>query len=176
MHAMTIFLESPWPAISIGLFLEAVLVFALLRTGRGAIFAAMAVVALLTGGGVLLDWLVVTDGEEVAATIERGRLAVEANDLERVFTFISPSAELARTQARGVRRLGEFSEIKVKGLTVQVNRQANPATATAHFTAHVHVRDPKGLYDGPGFADVHLEFRLEDGRWLVTQYKAEERL
>jgi hypothetical protein len=172
--AMTIFLESPWPAIGIGVFLEAVLVLLLLRSGRGILLAAMAGVAILTLGGVLLDWAVVTDREQVAATIQGGKMAVEANDLDRVFTYISPAAETVRTEARAVHRLGEFSDIRIHGLDIQVNRQVDPPTATAHFTAIANIKDRRaGLFDGTGLSGVHLQFHLESGRWLVTDFKVE---
>jgi hypothetical protein len=47
---MAVFLERPWPASGIGVFLKAVLALLLWRSGWGVLLVAMVL------GGVLLDW------------------------------------------------------------------------------------------------------------------------
>ena len=80
---MSIFLDSPWPAILFGIIGEAVLAVMLLRSGRGVLLGAMAGVLALSLAGVGVERLVVTDNKLIAAVIYDAAAALEANDLPR---------------------------------------------------------------------------------------------
>ena len=77
--------------------MEVVLVIALLSTGRALLLAAIAGVAVL--GGVLLvaERMIVTETEQVEATLDELSAALVSNDLPAVLRFIAPAAtEVAR--------------------------------------------------------------------------------
>src|SRR5262245_57578573 len=92
---MTIFLESPWPAIAIGVALELLLAFALVQTGKGKLIAVMVVVALATVGLVVVERMIVTPREEVEDFLYETARLLETNN---------PPAVLARFSALSPRR------------------------------------------------------------------------
>src|SRR5262245_54422670 len=96
---MIAFLESPWPALWLGLLAEALLGLAWYQTGNKRLFQAMVgalVVMLLL---LALELLVVTDREAVSNTLEDTANAMETNDLNQVLAFIAPEATKLRTDA-----------------------------------------------------------------------------
>jgi hypothetical protein len=93
---MAIFVESPWPILFIGIAIEAVLAFLLLRTGLGKYLIAMIGVALLVVAGLIVERLVVTDREAVEQTLDTAVAAARRNDLEGALNCISPSAQEPR--------------------------------------------------------------------------------
>jgi hypothetical protein len=168
---MMFFVESPWPILFIGIAVEAVLAFLLLRTGLGKFLIAMIVVAVLVAIGLVIEHFVVTDRKAVAQTLNAAVTAVRHNDLQGALACISPSDHKARTFTTWVFGRIEFQEAHINGLEVNVNRLTSPPTAEAKFTAVGKGKDRKGEWPYQGFARrVTLTLRLEGGRWLVTGY------
>jgi len=169
---MTSLLEDPLPILFLGILVEAALGVALVRTGRGVLLGAMAGVLALVLAGVGLEWLVVTEREEVEATLDCGIEALEANDLEAVLACCSPSAEHTRHEARRALDWVEFIDIRITDLDITINRLTSPPTAKAEFIAMVSARDRKqffGEYARPiGFT---LTLRPYDGGWLVEGHE-----
>ena len=98
--------EGPWPILLTGLVLEAILLIALVRTGRGALMWAIAGLGLLTAGLLVLERVIVTDNELISQTLDGLAAAAETNDLNAVFAFIAPDAEPVRRMATdGLRRV-----------------------------------------------------------------------
>ncbi|HYW78966.1 MAG TPA: hypothetical protein VE890_05285 [Thermoguttaceae bacterium] len=166
---MTALLESPLPILLFGIVVLAGLGIALLRTGRGVLLAAMAGVVLLVAAGLALEWLVVTDGERIEATLEGVAEAIQANDLERTQAYCTESNTQSRSEAARAMRMVEFTEIKITDLDITVNDLTSPPTATALFTARVTARDKAGLFDGaPHLIGFTLKLRRESGDWLIS--------
>ncbi len=169
-----IFLESPWPILFIGIAVEAVLAVALLRTGRGHLLWAMIGVALFTIAGLIVERLVVTEGEAVEQTLDAAADAVLANDLDRLLDCISPTAEKTRSDARWVFGQVEVTSIYLHNLEITINHRSSPATATARFQAigqgrFRRIEVPYRSYTRA----VTVQFRLEGQRWLVYDYHIE---
>jgi hypothetical protein len=167
------FFEDPSTFILAGLLIEALLVVALVKTGRGVLILAMVGVLALVGLGLLVEHLVVTDHEQIEATLDGVTSALEANDVEGVLSFIDPAAGAMRANVRMALAGAHITDARVYDLVVEVNRQANPPTAQADFTGRV-----KGNYrgesaDGEGMLlrKFTVDFRLHGDRWLMTAYE-----
>jgi hypothetical protein len=168
---MITLVENPMPAIVSGLVVAAVLAVILVRTGRGAIFAAMGVVLALTGLAVLVEWLVVTERERVEAVIYGGAAAVEANDHARLKQYLAPEAAQLRNWAGQLFRRLEFTSVRLSRLEIRIIRHTSPPTAKAEVSALVSFQDrlgeaPYRAYPAHGM----VELRLIDDQWLVTGY------
>jgi hypothetical protein len=165
-------LEDPTPIILAGIAIEAVLGILLLRSGRGVFLVAMGVVALLALLGVAVEWLVVTDTEQVENLIEAGRVATEKNDVNAALALVDPAAaEVVGQVRRGFQEV-KFEEVKVRGLTIAVNHGTQPSTAQANFTvlATFDARHGNVPYRNVlGTAMAKLQ-RFGD-RWLVTDLR-----
>lgn len=169
---MTIFLESPWPAILMGIVAEAILGAVLVTTRRAMLLGAMAAVLVVALLGVALELLVVTEREQVEASLDGIVAALNANDLDRLLRdYIAPDAY--RTRARASWALGrvEIQQAKYHNLRVTINKLTSPPTADVEFYGVVYYRDrlgeiPREYYS----AQFVAEFELRDGRWMVTDH------
>ncbi len=167
---MTQLVESPWPALTFGIIALAVLAVVMLRTGRGVILFGMGGVVFLVLLLVGLEWLVVTDREKVENTLHAAAAAIEANDVDRLFQFISPRASFTPQRARHALRQVEFSEARIKNVEVEINELTSPPTAKAKLLAIFSAVDRtlQVPYTGVRIPmNVQLQ-REEDGRWLIT--------
>ena len=161
---MTWLLESPWPAIVLGVGLEISLAIWFVRSGRAAALGAMAVVAALTLGLVLLARYDVTDAEAVEDTLEEARVTLEANDVPRMlalFTHDSPR----RAEVQSILSRVTVREARIAGdLEIALEPPAAPQTAVASFTGRVEARDTRG--------QIPYENML--GRFRVTLHRTND--
>ncbi|MGD9721617.1 MAG: hypothetical protein AB7O59_05985 [Pirellulales bacterium] len=169
---MTWLLESPWPAITLGVVLELALGIALVRTGRGMLLVVMAAVLLGTLGLVLVERLVVTEREAVENTLEAAAAALETNDPAAVLALFTPdsprraqvTSALARYRVRAAHIGGD--------LEVASNRLTIPPSARAYFTGRVEGSDSRG--DVP-YDNLIAKFKVTlhpsgDG-WLIHDFE-----
>jgi hypothetical protein len=168
---MSIFLESPWPAVCLGLVAEVVLGIMLWRTGRGVLLGAMGGVLVLALGGVLLAHLVVTDSKRIKVTLHEAAAAVEANDLARLNTYLTDDVANLRTLASFAMQRVTFTQVRLNKIELRIDQQTNPSTATAEIWVTVWFHDRKGEYpyeSYPASGTVHL--RRDGQRWLITNF------
>jgi hypothetical protein len=151
---MTTLLENPWPVIVLGILVEAVLGVVLLRTGRGVWLWPMVGVLLLAVAGVGLEWLVVTDAEEVEATL----LAESAGESQALLRW-------------AINRV-DFTDVKITHLEVDVNYYGSPPRAEARLNAFVRFRDRTGQipYENRPVAFT-IELCRQSDRWLITGHQ-----
>ncbi len=172
---MTWLSEDSTPAIVVGLIVEAILLLALVKTGRRPLAYAMAAVALLVGGIVWIEKHTVTDTKLIRATLDQGVVALEHNDLPGLLAIISTSPAAAPTRASAISVAHQITveSASISGIEIKVNRFNNPPAATAELTGHLtgHVRS--GLYPYDHFPPMHIRanFRLENDRWLIESYE-----
>ena len=162
-------LEDPTPIIFLGIVVEAVLGVILLRTGRGVLLLAMGGVLAFVLAGVALEWIVVTEFERVEATLDGAAAALEANDPERIFSYISPSATRSRARANEAVSRFEVTKVRIRNLRIKVNKLTSPPSAKATFDGFVWLNDRRGELLHHTYAGrLTVEFRLEGDRWLIT--------
>jgi len=169
---MSLFLESPLPIILIGIVIEAVLGAVLVGTRRAALIWAMVGVLVLVGLGVLVERLVETDNERIEAALDGAAAALEANDYDRLFSYIAPSAAGTRSRAMQVKDSVQFTSVSLRGLEIgPINRLTSPPSVETRFTGVFAFRDRKGVYPYEhhvlGFI---VGLRQEGDRWLITDH------
>jgi hypothetical protein len=170
---MSLLLESPWPALVIGVIVEAVLAIAFLRTGLAKILIAMAGVLAITLLLLLVERVVVTEFEEIEDTLYAAAAAIEAGDVQRVVDYVSPQAPELKQYAERALRQFTLSEVRIgNDLKVQVNPLASPRSADVHFTVKITGRDRKGSIPGGTILErADLTLHKIDGRWYVADYQ-----
>ncbi len=172
---MSIFIESPWPAILLGILGEAILAVLLVRTGRGALLWAMAGVLAASLLGVAVERLVVTDSKLIKAVLYDTRDALEANDLKRVWAHVAAEDTNTRQRAREVLSQGEITELKITYLTIDINRLTSPPTAKAMLNVRVTGRDKRGEISGlTGVGKISVDLRRDPDPigWIITGHEA----
>jgi ketosteroid isomerase-like protein len=159
---MTWFFEGPWPILVTGIVLEAIVIVALVRTGRAALVWAVVGVGLVTGGLLVVERLVVTDNERIRETLDGVAAAAAANDLDGVLAYIGPDAKEVRKLATDSLRRIKVREAKVgNDLSIVITHQGGAPSALATFTGRIR-------------AEVHVEALGHDtyvGRFTVGLVK-----
>jgi flagellar motor component MotA len=171
---MTYFTEDSMWMIFLGVAVIAVLGAVLFRTGRGYALWAMIGVAVLVVVGVTVEKLIVTEKEEVENTLDDIAAAMEANDLQKLLTYIAPSDKTSRIQATWAMDRCEIRSASILQLDVTVNRLTSPHTAQARFVGIIRYHDRKGQSPyGTHKSTFTVSFEKQGGRWIVTGYKTD---
>ena len=168
---MSWFVEDSTPVLVWGAILEAILIFALVKSGRLWLLYAMAGLALVVGGIVWHEKHTITDAKQIRSTLNEAAAAMERNDLPAVLQFVSPTAADVRQQANLIASGFKIDDIHLADLKIQVNRFNNPPSATVDFFVRVGGAARAG--DFPLTAVLpraQVMLRLENGRWLVSKY------
>ncbi len=144
-----------------------------LQTRQRHALGAVLVTLGLTGVGLLVERLVVTDAEQVRTTLRWIAERIEQNDLPAVLRAISETAPALRQEATDVLSQVDVEEISIKrNLRVQVVRRANRTTAEARFNAVATASDRQGTFGTqviPRFLVVR--FLWEHDAWKVIDYQ-----
>lgn len=168
---MSWLVESPWPALMLGLIVEIVLALVLVRTARRGVLVAMIGVLVLTAGLLLVERIVVTDREAVENALADISASLESNDVPAVMAAIAVDCprrgEVQSTLPRFVIR-----EAHIGGdLEVRFNALLSPPTAVAYFTGRVAARDKRGEVPYEQMIrKFKVTLRKQGDRWLVIDY------
>ena len=166
--------EDPTMLIASGVLIEALLAVALVKSGRLVLLLAMAGVLALVLAGVFVERLVVTEREQIEATLDGVSRELEANNLEGVLSWIDPAADGMRQDVRARVSQARIREVRVFDLNIDINHYVTPPTAQAHFTGRI-----RGTYRGEAPASgegmllrrLTVDFRQAGDRWLITDYQ-----
>lgn len=169
---MAIFTESIlfWILLSLSVFGLGLCIYQGQRKHKTLlVFGGIAIAVLILG-----CWLVFvldTDRKAIFQTIEKIRVAVEANDRDEVLKYVVPEAAKLREQGKQL-----FEQVLIRKANV-VNIQLEPIN---YFTANPYVRATfRGTVFGKSreYEDTEfsmsaefreVEFELRDGQWMVT--------
>jgi ketosteroid isomerase-like protein len=162
--------EGPWPILLTALVLEAILLIALVRTGRAVLLWAIGGLGLLAAGLLVLERAIVTENERISAALDGLAVAAEANDLEAVLSFIAPDADPVRRMAiDGLRRV-KVREAKIgNDLVIRITQQGGAPSALATFTGRFRLesnREALGHENFVGRFQVGLVKRGD--KWLIV--------
>lgn len=166
--------EDPTLLIASGALIEALLAVALVKSGRAVLLLVMVGVLALILGGVLVERLVVTEREQIEATLDGVSHELEANDVEGVLSWIDPQAQALRAEVRDKVPQARITEVRLFDLRINVNHYVTPPTAAAEFTGRI-----RGAYRGQAPASgegmvlrrLTVDFRRQGDRWLITGYQ-----
>jgi hypothetical protein len=171
---MTWFLESPWPALLIGGLATAILASGWLHTGRQALLYLMLVCILLTVGAVVLERAIVTDREQVDATLHEIARLVEKNDVPAVLRHAYSGSPAVRAQAAAELPRYKFQTVTIaRNLEIKMFPKHLPPKATAEFNVIVRAGLADGSWgdqSGVRFVEVTL-FQEPTGEWRVASYE-----
>jgi hypothetical protein len=120
-----------------------------------------------------VERLVVTDREQVEATLDELMAAVEANDVPAALAFIDPAAVDMRADAQALMPTVKVDTARATSVEVELNEQATPPTATSRFRGKL-----LGLHPRSGTPITYVNQQIDvqwikrDGRWLADGYTA----
>jgi hypothetical protein len=160
------------PVIFLGIIAEAVLATMLVSTRQLAIIWAMLGVLVLVFAGVALEMLVVTEVEQVEATLDGVTEALEDNDVERLLNdYVHSSAMNTRRRAITAMQMVEITSAKISGLEISINRLTSPPTAEAQFRGVVRFEPLSEMIHYRYYAaNFDVQLRQDRDRWLITDH------
>ena len=171
---MTSLMETPLPAILMGGLMAAMLGSGWLRTGKQWLLYLMIGVILLTVGAVFLERAVITDREQVAATLHEIADLVERNEIDAALEYAHSSWPEVRSQATGELPPYVFREVSIRrNLKIEVFPEHIPPEATAEFNVLVvfGTRD-HFVEETRALRFVKVTFLKEEtGEWRVADYE-----
>jgi hypothetical protein len=167
---MNWFFEGPWAILLTGGVLEATLLIALVRTGRGALVGAIAGVGLLTAGLLVLERSIVTDNERISDTLDGLAAAAVANDLDGLLSFIAPEADQVRRLATDSLRRVTIREAKIgNDLMIKITQQGGAPSALATFTGRFRVESHREALGHDAFIGRFRVGLVKQGdKWLIV--------
>jgi len=169
-----LFLEHSGPILLVGVILEVIFGSILVRTGRGVWLGPMIGVLLLTLGGVFLERWIETPKEQVAGVLYGAASAIEHNDVEGLFEYISPTARYTPQRARSVLQQYRFQQARITHLEIEINPLTSPPTATAHLVGWINIEDTQGQPFYAGRITLEVQLRWEKDRWRITGHQEQE--
>lgn len=164
-------LESPWPALSLGVVLELILAIVLVRTGRSIVLVAMVVVLLVTSGFVLLERWVVTQQEEIENALQRAEATLERNDAPAVLALFTQNSPRRNEVANVLARFHVRDAHIGRDLEIAPDVSTDPPSVRASFTGRVEGSDSRGEVP---YEQVIRKFTVTLHRvgdqWLIHDY------
>lgn len=174
---MSWLVENPMPVIYVTVVVQLILVGILVLTGRGVLLFAMLGVGAVAGLLLLVEYVVVTDVEQIQDTLAATAAAIATNDANAVKEFVA--AEDTRTRNAIDNLYDDFyiERVSIKSnLKIEVT-PAEPPTALATFNAVAVGGEQRSGTRGvtvPRFLKVSL--RKDGDRWLITDHEHRDAL
>ena len=166
--------ENPLPIVFVGVLVFAVLLAVWTQQRKRKWVVAMICTVAVVICGIILEIVVVTDGEEVAATIHQIANDMESNNVPAVLGHISTSAGTLQANAEAILKKVKVDKVSVKrNLTVTVSDSATRKSAIAKFNAVARVDDKSATFGNQTVPRLMILNLVKEGdRWRVVQYEA----
>jgi hypothetical protein len=141
---MTWIVEDAWTILAFGAAVQAILAVILVQSGRRALLFVMAAVLLVTVALLFIEWLVVTDGEQIESVLNDAAAALESDDLAELVLHIATSPEGMALRRELESRLDRI-QVTVARIAskpqITINEYVTPRSATATFMGRLAGND-----------------------------------
>jgi hypothetical protein len=167
-------IEDPTLFIVLGIAIEAALGIALFRTGRGFLLWIMLGVLLVCSTGIIGQRFIITERKRVVQTLDGVAAALEENNVDKVFSYLTPDADFSRGEARRALSMIKIESANYSGLEIQINKLTSPMTAELKFLGVIKIIDPKGVSPYTTYP-FHFKviMRKVGDRWLISEHSIE---
>lgn len=162
------FTETPWPPILICSVLAVLLAAAWQATGRAAHLAGIAALAGAVLAIFLAERWIVTDAEEIEASVSGLTTAFQQKNLEQCLEYISPTAPLYRGMLTAAMNLVDVGE-DLRITDLDVTMKAENSRGVSHFRANATVSVKGYGSQGRQPSRWQLTWQREEGRWRVIR-------
>ena len=167
-------LETPWYAMGLGVIFLVAFCTAWIQTSTGKLLWGCLGSCIVFGGLVALEALVMTEREQIVATVVSIARAVEKQDFEKAVSFIHPSQQATRSQALSELKRYKITRINIKNnLVLKLHTNRTPIEASVGFNVFVRGGIAIAGFDeqqGPRYIHAEFVFIDEENRWYLTSY------
>ena len=147
---------------------------AFLKTGRGLFLLWLGGVGLIALALVGVERYVVTDRELIEDTLFGAAAALEANDVDALLEYLSPSAEPLQSEVRLRMRMLKIEEAAVADLRIEFSPLELPPKAIATFLGILKFQANDVPYDRY-LRRLTVKLVKTGDRWLVESYELQKR-
>lgn len=169
---MTIFVESPWPAVALCSVLLLVFGTWFMKTGRASILVAMGAVVAGLVVLIVVERMIVTETEQVEDTLHGIAENLAANEIPEVLASFSPNCPGIAQARSALNRVTIESATVGRDLEVRINKLTSPPTATAFFTGRIQAKDNSGLIPYENYIrKFKVKLERQGDRWLIVDYE-----
>ena len=169
---MPYFFENPFPILVIGAVLltfTGVLYFSTRSIGS---FVASVVIVVLTLSALVMEQIVYTERELVEVALSGITDAAEQDDLDRVLTYLTPTATRTREMAEKLMPQLDIEKANIVGeIEIDLDDEKNPTTATAQFEGFFFATHKSGVPGGQRMP-VTVELVRDEHRWLIEDFRS----
>lgn len=162
--------EDAWLVLIVGGLAAVLLAVAFRQTGQRS-FAVGAVIALVaTLLCWLFEWLVVTEREQVALTVQTAAGHLKADRDAELMAMIAPDADELRALAETyVPRFGK-AEVSMSDMKVEISEAVAPPMATVEVIARITLIEPTPdtIYTTIGPVPLVIRLQKYNDRWLLV--------
>lgn len=168
-------LESPVPALVLGILAELVLGWLLVTTGRKGFLWGMAGVLGALGIALVVERLVVTEAEKVEAVLDAAVAALERNDLPGVERCLSHRADGLRGRLRAYAGEVVFSEVRIRNVEVRgIYDLESPPGAVVHLQGTALFDDRSGMFPYHAYSSgFEVELIREPDGWKIDEVRGD---
>lgn len=173
---MSFILESPLPALFLGLVAVIVGLLGLMQTGARSFVALIGGGLALALGLLLLEHFVKTDREQVQHVFYDVATALKTNHFPDVAHYIAPEATEMASVAQSQLSLVEVTDAAVtSGIDVKLTEEQGAKKAEATFVGRIVISNAKGdlieFSKQPYVRKFTVSLRKEGKAWLMTDYQ-----
>jgi hypothetical protein len=158
-----------WACGAIALTMALIVYF---QTRTNGALAGVAIVIVLTALLLAVEWWLETPREAVERTLYELAAAVEANDVNRTASFLSPNADPAiRSDIETLMPLVVIDRARIIGSPmVEVGDGADVKTATAEVRGIIVATIKRNGMKGGQEDELKIDFVRNGDRWLLESY------
>lgn len=166
--------EQSLPIIIIAVIGGAILAGTMMQTGKKLFLYLLIGWIALCSLALALEYVVVTERERIEGVVYQIAAALEANDVERVKSFISDDAEQIKSVAERQMAYVQIEHIKLKrNLEVTIMTGSTPIIGVAKLNVKMegHLKNNEA-WDGDFATFLVLTFQKDpDGEWRLISYQ-----
>jgi len=171
------FFESPLTIVALGVAIIFAIGAAWTATGRQELLYALAAAIMLLFAGLITERLVVTDREQIRATLQEIARDVKNNDHRRILGHIHSSATAIKQKAQAEMPKYKFTDFRITKIhSIDVDRSAAPLSAVVELNVV-----GGGTFHEQGLQMDHVArwvklhlLKEKDGRWTVAEYEHDD--
>jgi hypothetical protein len=162
--------ENPFPLLMVGLVLMTFTGVVYYTTRSTAALISLVLIIALSLSLLVMEQLVQTPREGVIITLRAATTAAEANDMERVLSFVDSEAAEVRALVTELMPRLDITKANIgRDIEVTFDDPRDPQVATAQFEGFFHARDKRSGAVGGQLVDVEVELVRKNQVWYLKE-------
>lgn len=167
---MEYFIENPFPVLMVGLVLMTFTGVVFYSTRSTPALIALVLLMALSISLLVLEQLIETPREGVVKTLRAATTAAEANDMDRVLSFVDSEATEVRKLVEDLMPRLDITKANVgRDIEIVFDNDDDPTVATASFEGFFQARDRRSGAVGGQLIGVKVDLVRRNQVWYIKK-------